>query len=71
MTAFVVDHVAAPTENGRRDARLSFARTATGHAGTSRHARLAAVGFDDGFLGRRPRPAGLAITLKALGALAR
>ncbi len=69
MTAFVVDDVAAANESGRRDARLSFARDGEGPCWyVPEMPRLAAVGFDEGFLDGALERAGLKINLKSLGA---
>ncbi|MEJ7014150.1 class I SAM-dependent methyltransferase, partial [Sinorhizobium meliloti] len=68
MTAFVVDHVAAANESGRRDARLSFARDGDGPCWyVPDMPRLAAVGFDAGFLAGALDPACLPIPPKAPG----
>ncbi|MCA1449861.1 methyltransferase domain-containing protein [Ensifer sp. IC3342] len=68
MTAFVVDSVAAANETGRRDPRLSFQRDGDGPCWfVPDLPRLAAVGFDDGFLDGALGRAGLAAVTKSLG----
>ena len=68
MTAFVVDPIAAANETGRRDPRLSFARDGDGPCWyVPDLPRLAAVGFDDGFLDAALDRAGLAIVMKSFG----
>lgn len=68
MTAFVVDRIAAANETGRRDPRLAFTRDGEGPCWfVPDLPRLAAVGFDDGFLDGAVRQAGLSLALKSLG----
>ncbi|MDK1491814.1 class I SAM-dependent methyltransferase [Sinorhizobium sp. 7-81] len=68
MTAFVVDPVAAANETGRRDPRLAFQRDGDGPCWfVPDLPRLAAVGFDDGFLDGALARAGLFTALKSLG----
>lgn len=68
MTAFVVDQHAAENASGRRDARLAFARDGNGPCWfVPDMPRLAAVGFDDGFLDRALEKAGLQLAVKSLG----
>ena len=68
MTAFVVDRIAAANEHGRRDPRLAFQRYGESPCWfVPNQPRLAAIGFEDGFLDKALERAGLSVALKSHG----
>ena len=68
MTAFVVDRIAAANEHGRRDPSLAFQRYGESPCWfVPNQPRLAAIGFEDGFLDKALERAGLSVALKSLG----